>query len=53
MALEVIHMMNATKRGLSSLLALVVLMAGFALAGSGDFGQGRDRNVSPGVTQVR
>jgi hypothetical protein len=53
MALEVIHMMNAAKRGVSSLLALIVLLAGFALAGSGDFGQGRDRNVSPPITQAR
>jgi hypothetical protein len=53
MALEVINMMNSTKRVISSFLALVVLLTGFALAGSGDFGQGRDRNVQPINTPVR
>jgi hypothetical protein len=48
MALEVINM-NSTKRVISSLLALV-LLTGFALAGSGDFGQGRDRLVTPPAT---
>jgi hypothetical protein len=53
MALEVIDMMNSTKRVVSSFLALVVLMTGFALAGSGDFGQGRDRSIQPISTPAR
>lgn len=52
MALEVIEMMNSKKLVLN-VLALLTILTSFALAGSGDGGQGRDKISQPTITKPR